>query len=388
MKHLFLIGFICCATELVAQPSVLEQIERNNTVLSALRKQAEAEKIDNKTGIYPDNPEVEFHYLWGSPDAPGNRTDFSAVQHFDFPTAYHYKRKVSDTRNHQVELRYLTERKNILLEAEMLCIRLVCYNAYAREWEARLNDARQIADAYRTKFDKGDASILDLNKAKINLLNVRKMYESAVSEKVFFIAELTRLNGGEPLEYADTAFWSAALPLDFEEWYETQKSKNLSLRYFRQETALSVEQEKLQRALNLPKISAGYMSEKVLTEQFRGVVVGVSLPLWENKNTVKRTKAQTAANRATESDAASRSYNESKALYDKALRLQKIAEDYRTTDLPENTAALLKKALDTGEISLIDFMLELDIYYQSVISRHETERDFQLAVAELMQWDL
>ncbi|MDR3338583.1 MAG: TolC family protein, partial [Candidatus Symbiothrix sp.] len=174
MRHLFLILAICCTVIAAAQSSVLEQIERNNTFLSALRKQAEAEKIDNKTGIYPANPEVEFHYLWGNPEAPGNRTDISAVQHFDFPTAYYYKRKVSDARNRQVELKYLTERKNILMEAQMICIRLACCNALALEWEARLNDARQIADAYRTKFDQGDASVLDLNKAKINLLNVRK----------------------------------------------------------------------------------------------------------------------------------------------------------------------------------------------------------------------
>jgi hypothetical protein len=46
-------------------------------------------------------------------------------------------------------------------------------------------------------------------------------------------------------------------------------------------------EEKKPHALNLPKISAGYMSERVSTERFRGIT-GLSLPWWENKNTVRK----------------------------------------------------------------------------------------------------
>ena len=41
---------------------------------------------------------------------------------------------------------------------------------------------------------------------------------------------------------------------------------------------------KLSKSESLPKISAGYMSESVLSESFRGVTMGISLPLWENRN--------------------------------------------------------------------------------------------------------
>jgi hypothetical protein len=113
-KYLFILS-VFYASCIYAQQSVLEQIEQNNTVLSALRKQAEAEKTGNKTGIYPANPEVEFHYLWGNRPETGNRIDFSASQSFDFPTAYHYKKKISDTQNQQVDLKYRIERKTVLL---------------------------------------------------------------------------------------------------------------------------------------------------------------------------------------------------------------------------------------------------------------------------------
>jgi hypothetical protein len=47
-------------------------------------------------------------------------------------------------------------------------------------------------------------------------------------------------------------------------------------------------EEKKPRALNLPKISAGYKSERVSTKRFQGIT-GLSFPLWENKTTVRKT---------------------------------------------------------------------------------------------------
>jgi hypothetical protein len=388
MKHLLLIFSICCATTIFAQESILEQIEQNNTVLATLRKQAEADKVVNKTGIYPENPEAEYHYLWGSPAVPGNRVDFSIVQRFDFPTAYYYKKKISDTQNKQLDLKYRTERKNILVESQTICVRLIYQNSISKELSFRLQHAQQIADAYQLRLDKGDASVLDLNKAKINLLNIKKEYETAIVEKNFLLSELTRLNGGIPFEFETSEFSEVMLPGSFETWYEGQKEKNLELKYLAKETGLSRETEKLQRSMNLPKISAGYMSEKVVTEQFQGVTVGLSIPLWENKNSVRQVKARTLANREAENDAQIRFRNESEALYKKAQHLKEIADEYKQNEFADNTLTLLKKALDAGEISLINYILELGIYYDWVNNRLETERDLHLTITMLMQWEL
>jgi hypothetical protein len=376
------------ASCIYAQHPVLEQIERNNTVLSALRKQAAAEKEGNKTGIYPENPEVEFHYLRGNRPETGDRIDFSATQRFDFPTAYYYRKKISGAQDRQVDLRYRIERKNILLEAQQIHIRLIYQSALFREWEERLDHARRTAQAYQARFDQGDVSAVDLNKANFNLLNIQKEYDATLTEKEFLLSELIRMNGGISLDEPFAELSPAMLPGDFEEWYAGQESKNFLLQYLEGETGVSREKEKLQRSLNLPKISAGYMSEKVLTEQFQGITLGVSLPLWENKNTVKRIKAQTLANRETEADVRIRYRNESEALYRKAVRLQKMANDFKQNKQTDNTAALLKKALDAGEISLINYLLELGVYYDWANNRLETERDLQLTVAELTQWEL
>src|SRR5210317_2522467 len=77
---------------------VLAEILKNNTSLEAYRQQAKADKLDSKVGIYLQNPEIGFNYLWGSPAEIHNRTDINVMQSFDFPTSYSHRKKISDIR--------------------------------------------------------------------------------------------------------------------------------------------------------------------------------------------------------------------------------------------------------------------------------------------------
>ncbi len=368
--------------------SILREIEENNTLLSAWREQANADKIANKTGILPDNPEVEYHYLWGNQPEMGNRTDFSASQRFDFPTAYYHKKKVTDSRNIQVDLKYKSERISLLLEAKQTCIRMISRNALAAEYRKRLRYAEEIAHAYQLKFEKGEINILENNKAKLNLLNIRKEIELNDTERHLLSADLRRMNGERPVYLPDTVYASVLLPSDFEDWYEYAGANYTLLEYMEKETEIHRQNEKLQRSLNLPKLSVGYMSEKVLTEKFQGITVGVSIPLWENKNTVKQIKAQAVASEAAAYDMQKRVHDKKMSLYDKAIRLDRLLEEYRENIRAVDNIVLLKKALDAGEVSLVDYLVGMEMYYETTDYLLQTECDYQLAVAELNDWEL
>ena len=152
---------------------VLTSIEENNTTLKSLRETAEAQKVENKTGIYLANPEVGFNYLWGNPTDIGNRTDFSVSQTFDIPTITGMKGRLANGRNDLVEWQYKSDRMNILLEAKQYCIELVYYNALKKELDLRLQHAETIAAGYKERMNKGDANILEYNKVNLNLSTVQ-----------------------------------------------------------------------------------------------------------------------------------------------------------------------------------------------------------------------
>lgn len=388
-KIAYIIVTLLCSVSAFGQStmeSVLESIEANNTSLDALRKQAEAQKIGSHTGIYLPNPEVEFNYLWGSSAEVGDRKDLNIMQSFDFPTAYYYKSKIADGRASQAELQYAVERKSLLLQARKVCIDMVYRNALKTELDKRLQHAQQIANAYQSKYDKGEANVLEYNKAQLNLLNARKESESNAIECEALISELARLNGGKPVSLTDSAFESYLLPTEFEQWYAEAEANNPALQHLSQGIEISQRQVQLNRAMNLPKFSAGYRSERILGTTLQGVGMGVSIPLWAGKNTVKHAKAQTAALQSAQTDARTQFYNSLKIQYDKTKSLQRLAADYRKTLQTVNSGDLLQTALNKGQLSLIEYIMEQTLYYDAVNRTLEAERDMQQAAAELRQW--
>ena len=391
MKHIIiaLCSILIFSSNLFSQNDLekaVREIDKNNTTLLALRKSIDAEKIENKTGNYLQNPDFEFNYLWGNNQLIGNRTGINLKQSFDFPTSYGYRKEISNIKNEQIELEYQKQQKSIILQARLLCIDLIHSNAMKLELTKRLAQAQSIANSYQQKFDIGEASILEYNKAQFHLLNLRNDVYIIDIEQTELLSNLSVLNGGLSIEIKDNSFQMLDIPADFELWYAQAENRNPLLNWLKQEVELMQNQEKLSKAMSLPKFHAGYISESLISEQFKGVSVGLSLPLWENKNTVKYSKAKTLAIESIELDTKIQFYNNLKALHTKSIDLQKIAKDYRTNLQNFDNSELLEKALNQGEISLIDYMLELSIYFESASKLLDLDRDMHKAFAEMSRF--
>lgn len=366
---------------------VLNRIESNNTTLKALQEKTKADKIGNKTALNLANPEVEVGYLWGSPSGEGNRQDLNVSQSFDFPTAYGYRSQVVTGQNMQVDLAYQQQAKVILQQARVFCVELVYQTKRYTELTERVKLAKELSEAYQTRFDKGDINIIEYNKTKLNLLNAEKAMQITEVEIATLRAELRRLNGGEPLLDIVSNYSAYSLPLGFDQWFNEVKMNNPALESALKDIDLSRKQEKLTKALNLPKITAGYMSERLLGVTHQGITLGVSIPLWEGKNTVKHQKAQTVALEVQQKDSELQFYNTLKNQYNRAGTLLGLLDDYEEILNTSNNRALLKKAFEKGQLSLINYLLELSTYYQTIDQYMEKEKEYQLALAELQQWE-
>jgi outer membrane protein TolC len=246
-----------------------------------------------------------------------------------------------------------------------------------------LKHAQGIADSYKKRYEIGDANVLDYNKAQMNLLNATKEMENNEIERKSLLAQLASLNGGKAIEFADTLFSNSTINPDFGQWYTQAEQNNPTLAALKQEVEVSQREIQLSRALSLPKFNAGYMSEKVVGERFQGVTVGLSIPLWENKNTVKYAKSKFAAYQTIETDSKLKYYNHLEMLHQKALGMQTSVDDYRSKLKDFNNTNLLQKALDKGEISLVEYLYELSFYYDSFEKLLAMERDLNRVVEEM-----
>lgn len=389
-QYILLLAFTLIATLGVAQGGyepVLRQIEENNTTLQTLRQQAGAMKLENRTGIYLDNPEVELKHMFDGSSNEGGMTEVSVKQTFDFPSAYHYKSTIADGQNLLVDMDYQQSRKDILLEATTICINLTYQNILMEELDKRFLHAQSIANATQAKFNIGETDILERNKAQLNLLSARKALEACEVERNALLSELARLNGGASISFEQSAYSLYQLPQYFDEWFQKIKKYNPILLAAAYNVEVSKKQEKLNRAMSLPKLSAGYINERAGGYTQHGVSVGISVPLWQNKNTVKSAKIQTKAYENAEADAQLQLYNMLKMQYDKAFSLRKLVDDYRKILDTISSDELLKKALDKGQLSLLSYLMELSIYYDAVDTLLETERDYQYAISIIRQWE-
>ncbi|MDR1103380.1 MAG: TolC family protein [Tannerella sp.] len=367
--------------------AVLKEIEASNTTLNALREQTEAQKLENRTGIYLAGPEISYARLWGNPGGIGRRTDLSVTQTFDIPTLTGMKSRMAAGQNSLAGLQYRSERMALLLKARVYCLELIYCNALYRELSVRLGHAAAIAEGYKTRLEQGDISRPEYNKVLLNLAAAEGEFRRVEVERDALRAELKRLNGGTEISLEDDRYGEVAFPPDFDGWYARVEQQYPALACARQETALSRQQVSLNKAANLPVFSAGYMSEKVVGQQYQGLTLGVSIPLWENKNRVRQARAAVRAAESRQADREEQFRNRLQALYSRAAGLRLTAEGYRRALDASNHTELLKKALDAGEISLLDYLVETGLYYDAIRRTLETERDFQIAFAELSAVD-
>ena len=367
---------------------ILSAVEQNNTTLKTLRATANAEKLGNKTGLFLPDPEIGFNYLWGNPSYIGSRTDVQVTQAFDIPTLSGMKKRMADDKNNMVEWQYRANRMNILLEAKEYLLDLIYYNGLLKEMMIRKSHAGTIASSQKTRMEKGEGNILEYNNVRLNLSKVEAGIQQIETERAAVLSQLARLNGGAAVSISDSDFEAVTLPADFNAWFAVAENKNPVLAYVKSDIALNKKQLSLNKAMNLPSFSVGYMSEKTAGQRYQGVSVGVSIPLWSNRNKVRQAQAAVTAAEVRKTDATVQFYSQLEILYQRVAGLQKTARTYRQSLADANNSSLLKKALDAGEISILDYMLQAALYYDSVDKALAAERDYQKAYAELSAVEL
>ena len=367
---------------------VLDSVAKHNTTLKALRATAQAQRLENLEDIFLPGIEVGFNYLWGNPSPTGSRKDISIQQSFDIPTITGLKSRVAKDKNALLKWQYETDKMKVLLEAKLFCLDLIYYNALLNELAVRERQISDISTAQKKRMDKGESNAMEYNKAMSGLYAVRAEVKRVETEREVILSQLTRLNGGIRTAFNNAEYEEVAMPANFESWYSDAEKKDPFLAYTRQETELNRKQLSLSKSMALPSFSAGYMSEDTKGQSYRGIALGVSIPLWSSKNKIKQAKAGLQAAEARSADALQQFYSQIEILYGRTSGLKATTDFYRTALQKANNSALLKKALDAGEISLIDYFLEMDLYYNTLEQTLGAERDYQKALACMSAVDL
>lgn len=355
------------------------QVSSNNLTINALEKQMEAEIISNHVGLAPENPEVEFAYLWGSPSAIGQRIDVSVTQSFEFPTAYVYRSRIADLKDEQTGLFLRSQMLETYMEVGRLYYSIVYQNTRIRDMERCLQFLSDVSAAYQQKLDAGEINIFDYNKVKLSELNLRQEKTHAESERNAMLLEIKQLNGGKPIDITLSEFPEISLPDDITDW----ANRSPHLQWYGKQQEIAQQQLKLDRSLWAPQFFVGYMREQVPAETFQGLKVGLSVPLWKNVNTLKQTQLQNSALNMIAADEQFKLQARLEAKYITTRNLLHQIEEYRQLLNTVDAAALLNQALESGQLSLVEYLYELSAYHESHERFAEMQHDAALEFLEL-----
>lgn len=349
-----------------AQPhyaQVLKDVEANNPVLLAARKRAEAQQTAAHVGALLPNPEVEAAYFWGDPSSVGIRWDLGISQSFEMPSVMVRRARLRNLQEQAAGLDYQVVRNATLLEAQLTCADIIYYRALGMIYTRRCQAAIRIADLYQRRYAAGDCSILDYNRAQMNLADVQNRAAEINLQGDHAVHDLQRLVGGESYLFYQGEYEEVRVETSFESWYEQLEMQNPSLRLLDNQVEAARYQRQLSRAQWLPEMSVGYASENVVGQSFRGVKVGLSLPIWSQQRAVKASRLAEAA--ATEELSSQRTewFSRLQCMFHRHEALIRNVGNLREAFQRCNSIDLLDKALDAGEISLEQYLLEADYYY-------------------------
>lgn len=376
----------CTAAGAQTIDDILGQVGENNLTLKALQQQLDAGADANLAEARLEGPEVEFGYLFGEDGR--RRHDFGVSQSFDFGALTGARKRLALGQNELLALEYRASRRDILTQARKLVYRIVNCNALIAEYTRRADNARAVEQAYRSGYEKGEFSVIDYRKAAVGLAEAEGTLRLCEVERDGLLAELKNLNGGNGIEITACEQETVLLPGSFGQWLEQASGKSSALEYVRTSTSNSEKQLSLSRSEAFPSLSVGYKSEVVPGEGFRGVSVGVSIPLWSAGKKISSAKKQLEAARLAEQDALVQFRTNAENLYEKAASLAESAAGYALLTDSDEGLRDLQKALDSGQMSLLDYMNEISYFYSSRELALQTQLEYLLAVADLMALEM
>ncbi|MBP6511923.1 MAG: TolC family protein [Bacteroidia bacterium] len=366
--------------------NVLAEINKNNKTILATAQYYQAQNLEFKTGLNPSNPTAEYDFLKGSPANAGNQHDFTITQQLDFPSAYIKRSQLAKTQIARSEYEIIANRQDILLEAKKVCIALIYHNKLQEQLITQKHNFEKLLSSVQTKLEKGDGNILEMNKAKLQLIQIKKKFQENVSAINELNIKLSELNGGIEIVFTDTVYFSPTSIPDFAQLEKDYEKLDPLLKMLQQQKLISQKQLELSKSLSLPKMELGYHYQGILGQTYSGFHTGISVPLWENKNSVKQKKSQLLYSESQLIAHTNEHYFHIKHIYERYTNLKTTLLEYQSIFTTLNNTALLNKALALGEITTMQYLVEMNFYTEAQTDFIQTEKEYHDTIAELYKY--
>lgn len=387
-RHLFLIAFLAAYMAAPAQESVgniLEMVAKDSPRLKAASEATRADQADNARIRSLEAPEFEVGVLWGN-DNVGNRNDISITQSFDLATLSGKKGNLATALDLQSSLRYQAELTDVIYDARILLSDIVYYNNLIETLTSYQSAMEVLLNKTERSLMAGEATAMDMGKVRLQLSSARTATSMAVTERTALIESLRTISGHSDVDFTGFSFECDKPSGDIDSWLNAVVENNPIMLYAESRVRSDELQLDIDKMAWAPKLDVGYMAELARDEKYRGVTVGVSIPLWSNAQNVRRSRAVVSQARADGEWQRQELMTRATNAWNRAHTLDRIASENQTALEQSDTRALLDRALESGELSVLDYLLELGMYYDAVKENLKVQQEYHHALSDLARY--
>lgn len=347
---------------------VLKQVASNNLTLQALAHDNQADVLDIKASNSIGGPSVEYSPFFTKGYSGVAESELVVSQEIDFPTKYAARNKQAKMQNIVGEQLLIKQRRDILLQAQILCIDLIRLNQTLSMLHERLANSETLLQMYQKRMDAGDANALELNKVKLDCMEVRTLVNEAQGERTSLLQQLRQLNGGKPIDVIDTVMPEYPQITNFESYRALALASDADVAVAQTALRAADMNLKLQKNEWLPNISFGYRRNTEQGEGINGFLIGVSFPLYSNSNNVKAARQRRESAELQVMQAQNEAEASMRTNYEQLQGLQQII-DHSDVKLLQESLTLFAKALQHGEITALVYYVEINSIYEK-LQRH------------------
>lgn len=388
--------FLIAATLLLALNSafaesdlnrILEQVAHNNLALKALKCEGEAQVEELKADNTLAGPTLEYSPFFKEGYSGVAESELVISEEIQFPTKYAARRKQAALHQTTTEKLYDKERRDILIQAKLLCLDIIRVNQTVTMLQQRMEGSNTLKQMYAKRMEAGDANILEMNKVDLDRMEVGMLLTEMQNERILLLQQLQQLNGGQAIDVTATEFPEEGSIGDYDSFVKLALLSDADILAAEASLRSAMHEVSTTRKEWLPNITMGYRRNTEMKEQVNGVLVGLSFPLLNNGNKVKAAKNRQKSAEIQVEQTRLEKETMLRSCYQQMMSLQQVL-DHSDVKMMQETLSLLAKALQHGEISALQYYTEINSIYEKLQRHIDVHCQSAKLKAELHQHEL
>ncbi len=379
----FAVGTLLCLSAQAQQiDAILQQIEQNNKELQAQQQLTEAAKMEARTLNNLEDPKVSYSPFFGKGIDGVASSEMVVSMGFDFPSLYVSRHQAGNLQHTYLNYQQQTVRRTILLQAKLLCLDLIRLNKEHELLLARNKNAQTLLELFEKRLEEGDANALDVNKIKMERMNVQTEVARNNAAHRTALQQLIAMNANLPLDFSEMTYPSVEPVRDFNQLYDEVMANDAELKAAMSAVQVAQKNVSVNKQQWIPKFEVGYRRNTSLDEHFNGVLVGGSIPIFSNRKKVSIAKAQAISSQLTLENARLKVAAAVQSQFNEIQQLREALDAYDVALMYE-TLDMLNEAVTSGHLSVIAYYVEAENVYKNLSAYMEVENQYQKVMAEV-----